>query len=104
LTWTASKTLRGRAIVQLFNLIEDQQTTIRQLQEENQRLRDENNRLKGEQGKPDIKANAVAGRRCGRPRYTDRAETRATLQDKYVPNVARPQCSPCACLPMSVRF
>jgi regulator of replication initiation timing len=45
------------AIVQLFNLTEDLQTTIRQLQEENQRLRDENNRLKGEQGKPDIKAN-----------------------------------------------
>jgi hypothetical protein len=35
-----------RAIVQLFNLIEDQQTTIRQLQAGNQRLRDENNRLK----------------------------------------------------------
>ncbi len=46
-----------RAIVQLFNLIEDLQTTIHQLQEENQRLRDENNRLKGEQGKPDIKPN-----------------------------------------------
>ena len=45
------------AIVQLFNLTEDLQTTIRQLQEENQRLRDENNRLKGEQGKPDIQAN-----------------------------------------------
>ena len=40
----------------LFNLIEEQATTIRQLQEENQRLRDENNRRKGEQGKPDIKA------------------------------------------------
>jgi regulator of replication initiation timing len=39
----------------LFNLIEGQATTIRQLQEENQRLRDENNRLKGEQGKPKIK-------------------------------------------------
>src|SRR3972149_6741659 len=46
-----------RAIVQLFNLTEDLQTTIRQLQDENQRLRDENNRLKGEQGKPDIKPN-----------------------------------------------
>jgi regulator of replication initiation timing len=46
-----------RAIVQLFNLTEDLQMTIRQLQAENQRLRDENNRLKGEQGKPDIKAN-----------------------------------------------
>jgi hypothetical protein len=46
-----------RAIVLLFNLIEDQQATIRQLQVENQQLRDENNRLKGEQGKPDIKPN-----------------------------------------------
>jgi hypothetical protein len=46
-----------RAIVLLFNLIEDQQATIRQLQAENQQLRDENNRLKGEHGQPDIKAN-----------------------------------------------
>jgi len=46
-----------RAIVQLFNLTEDLQTTIGQLRDENQRLRDENNRLKGEQGKPDIKPN-----------------------------------------------
>ena len=46
-----------RAIELLFNLIEDQQATIRQLQAENQQLRDENNRLKGEQGKPDIKPN-----------------------------------------------
>jgi hypothetical protein len=46
-----------RAIVQLFNLTEDLQMTIRQLQDENQRLRDENNHLKGEQGQPDIKPN-----------------------------------------------
>jgi len=46
-----------QAIVALFNLIEDQQATIRQLQVENQQLRDENNRLKGEQGKPVIKPN-----------------------------------------------
>jgi hypothetical protein len=46
-----------RAIGLLFNLIEDQQATIRQLQAENQQLRDENKRLKGEQGKPDIKPN-----------------------------------------------
>ena len=46
-----------QAIVQLFNLIEDLQATIRQLQTENQRLRDENNRLKGEQGQPQIKPN-----------------------------------------------
>jgi hypothetical protein len=46
-----------RAIVLLFNLVEDQQAMVRELQAENQRLRDENNRLKGEQGKPDIKPN-----------------------------------------------
>ncbi len=46
-----------QAIVSLFNLVEDQQATIRQLQTENQQLRDENNRLKGEPGKPDIKPN-----------------------------------------------
>ena len=46
-----------RAIVLLFNLVEDQQTLVCELQAENQRLRDENNRLKGEQGKPDIKPN-----------------------------------------------
>ena len=51
-----------RAIVQLFNLTEDLQTTIRQLWDENQRLRDENNRLKGEQGKPDIKPNKPPSR------------------------------------------
>jgi hypothetical protein len=45
------------AIGLLFNLVEDQQATVRELQAENQRLRDENNRLKGEQGKPDIKPN-----------------------------------------------
>ena len=46
-----------RAIVLLFNLVEDLQVTIRELQAENQRLRDENNRLKGEQGKPNFKPN-----------------------------------------------
>jgi Transposase IS66 family len=46
-----------KAIVLLFNLVEDLQTTVRQLQAEVQRLRDENNRLKGEQGKPNIKPN-----------------------------------------------
>lgn len=46
-----------QAIVRLFNLVEDLQTTVRQLQAENQRLRDEVNRLKGEQGKPNIKPN-----------------------------------------------
>jgi regulator of replication initiation timing len=46
-----------KAIVMLFNLVEDLQTTVRQLQAEVQRLRDENNRLKGEKGKPNIKPN-----------------------------------------------
>lgn len=46
-----------QAIVRLFNLVEDLQTTVRQLQVENQRLRDEVNRLKGEKGKPNIKPN-----------------------------------------------
>ena len=46
-----------RAIAQLFNLVEDLQTTVRKLQTENQRLRDENNHLKGAQGQPDIQAN-----------------------------------------------
>jgi len=44
------------ALVQLFNLVEELSSTIRELQEENQKLRDEINRLKGEQGKPNIKA------------------------------------------------
>ena len=43
------------ALVQLFNLVEELSSTIRELQEENQKLRDEINRLKGEQGKPNIK-------------------------------------------------
>jgi hypothetical protein len=46
-----------KAIVMLINLVEDLQTTVRQLQADNQRLRDEINRLKGEKGKPDIKPN-----------------------------------------------
>ena len=43
------------AILALFNIIEQDAETIRQLREEIQRLRDENNRLKGEQGKPEIR-------------------------------------------------
>jgi FtsZ-binding cell division protein ZapB len=46
-----------RAIVMLFNLLEDLTSENRNLQAEVQRLRDENNRLKGEQGKPDITPN-----------------------------------------------
>ena len=41
-----------RAIVMLFNLLEDLRSGNRSLQEEVQRLRDENNRLKGEQSLP----------------------------------------------------
>jgi regulator of replication initiation timing len=46
-----------KAIVRLFNLVEELKQENQQLREENQRLRDENQRLKGEQGKPKIKAN-----------------------------------------------
>ena len=45
------------AIRLLMNVIEDLQTQVLSLKEENQRLRDENNRLKGEQGRPDILKN-----------------------------------------------
>lgn len=38
-------------------MVEDLQTTVRQLQAEVLRLRDENKRLKGEKGKPNIKPN-----------------------------------------------
>jgi regulator of replication initiation timing len=55
----------SRAIVLLYNLIEDLSSTIRELQVENQRLRDENSRLKGEQPKPDIRPNKDGGRGQG---------------------------------------
>jgi hypothetical protein len=42
-------------ILLLFNLVEDLTSTVRSLQEENQKLRDEISRLKGEQGKPLIR-------------------------------------------------
>ncbi len=45
-------------IPKLLNLFEAMALEIRLLREENQKLRDENNRLKGEQGKPDIRAQA----------------------------------------------
>ena len=45
------------AIRLLLNVIEDFQSQLLSLREENQRLRDEINRLKGEQGKPKIKGN-----------------------------------------------
>ena len=44
-----------KAILALFNIIEQDAETIRKLKEEVQELRDEVNLLKGEQGKPDIK-------------------------------------------------
>lgn len=43
------------AVYILYNLIEELSTTVRKLQEENQRLRDENNILKGEQSRPKIR-------------------------------------------------
>ena len=46
--------LRG-IIEQLLNIIEEQSTTIKILQKDNQKLRDEINHLKGEQGKPNIR-------------------------------------------------
>ena len=54
-----------RAIMLLYNLIEDLSSTIRELQEENQKLRDENNKLKGEQSKPNIGPNKGGGREQG---------------------------------------
>jgi hypothetical protein len=44
----------------LLNYIEQLSSSLRAARAEIQRLRDEVNRMKGEQGKPDIKANAVA--------------------------------------------
>jgi regulator of replication initiation timing len=55
----------SRAIMLLYNLVEDLSSTIRELQEENQRLRDENSRLKGEQPKPNIRPNKDRGRGQG---------------------------------------
>ena len=46
----------GQTIELLLNLIEQLNSKVKDLVEENQKLRDENNRLKGEQGKPDIKS------------------------------------------------
>jgi len=46
-------------VKRLLNMIEELSSGLREARTEIQRLRDENNRLKGEQGKPDIKANAA---------------------------------------------
>jgi regulator of replication initiation timing len=56
----ADESLRHTLTV-LLNIIEQQQSEIKELREENQKLRDENNRLKGEQGKPEIKSNKTKG-------------------------------------------
>ena len=55
----------SRAILLLYNLVEDLSSSIRELQEENQRLRDEISRLKGEQPKPNIRPNKDGGRGQG---------------------------------------
>ena len=51
----------SRAIMLLYNLVEDLSTTIRELQQENQRLRDEISILKGEQPKPNIRPSKGGG-------------------------------------------
>ncbi len=51
-----SKKLK-EAVSVLYNLVEDLDSEISRLREDNQTLKDENNRLKGEQGKPDFKPN-----------------------------------------------
>jgi hypothetical protein len=45
----------------LLNITEQLNSSLKELERENQQLRDENNRLKGEQGKPDIKPNTKKG-------------------------------------------
>lgn len=45
----------------LLNLIEQLNSKVEDLEQENQKLRDEINRLKGEQGKPDIKGKKPRG-------------------------------------------
>jgi len=47
----------------LINLVERLSEQNENLKTENQKLRDENNRLKGEQGKPNIRANKVGGKK-----------------------------------------
>ncbi len=45
----------------LLNLVEELNSKVIKLEEENQKLRDEINRLKGEQGKPEIKGKKPRG-------------------------------------------
>jgi hypothetical protein len=62
-------------IVRLLNVIEQQATAIRDLQEKNQELRDEINRLKGEQGKPKIRGNKA--KPVPAPNYSSEKERRS---------------------------
>jgi len=65
-----------KAIVRLFNLVEELKQENQQLREENQRLRDENQRLKGEQGKPKIKANRRPKQKSDRDHSSERERRR----------------------------
>lgn len=66
----------GKAIVRLFNLVEELKQENQQLREENQRLRDENQRLKGEQGKPKIKANRRPKKRSAQDHSSEQERRR----------------------------
>lgn len=56
----ADKSMRQTVEI-LLNLIEQLNSKVIDLEEENQKLRDENNRLKGEQGQPEIKGKKPRG-------------------------------------------
>jgi regulator of replication initiation timing len=77
----------SRAIVLLYNLIEDLSSTIRELQMENQRLRDENSRLKGEQPKPDIRPNKDGGR--GQGNISSEAERKEADRPSHKPRESK---------------
>ena len=71
-----------KAIVRLFNLVEELKQENQGLREENQRLRDENQRLKGEQGKPKIKANQRPKKRSARDHSSERERRRPKPRQK----------------------
>jgi len=71
-----------KAIVRLFNLVEELKQENQGLREENQRLRDENQRLKGEQGKPKIKANRRPKKRSARDHSSERERRRPKPRQK----------------------
>ena len=71
-----------KAIVRLFNLVEELKQENQQLREENQRLRDENQRLKGEQGKPKIKANRRPKKGSARDHSSERERRRPKPRQK----------------------